>query len=191
MTKVDLKLFVDDELCRSPQACRVTFGAALPSPVPNVILNTDTTDKYGRLILPVFKKDGRTWLHKSSVAAKYGRENLILGKYKKDSRVWLHKSSKKRKWLQERDENQAEIEINEQKLFTRDKPSCCENCTNCKRLKAYAEDLPRDGVGDGPTSSDELEEVKELLQKENLPSPRTRWKRIMTSHMNNQNQPPK
>jgi len=61
-------------------------------------INFQTAEENGGyLISPVFKKDGRTWLHKSSAPSKYGITNLVSGRFKKDSRTWLHKKSKKRK----------------------------------------------------------------------------------------------
>lgn len=64
------------------------------------------------IVTPIFKKDGRTWLHKSSATSKYGLNNVIAHRFKKDSRVWLHKSSRKRKLFAVLNNILCELEIN-------------------------------------------------------------------------------
>ena len=100
-------------------------------------MEVDTDRLLQRFVQSHYKKDGRAWLHKSSVICKYGRENLIAGCYKKDSRVWLHKSSKKRQWLLHPHCMVDEVET-----------ACCEHFPNCQKYSKFLS-FNDTGMGDG------------------------------------------
>lgn len=162
---------------------------------------------------PLFKKDGRTWLHKTSARAKYGKENLIAGRFKKDSRIWLHKTTRKRKLFMARSDNSLmEIDCNiqalKEQLSNIYNPCTCAECQ--RQLKAKQISFVQGpAMGDGQLSTATInnfpggkvflpDKIIDIGRKESmsnreispainngLMSPRARWKNILLNQLKN------